>query len=135
MQLSEDINSDLPRISVSSGSSFRKCSLSYHFNKELGGIRGSAATFGTSCHSAASAISNRTLVNEEQVRKFILNEFKKNMLLYLFKIEVDPSQKVDTSGDPDEECDNFTYEDPFDHIEELHIPLGRNLAIKYWANN
>lgn len=63
-------------------------------------------------------------------------KLKKDMLLYLFKIEIDPDQKIDTSGDPDEECDDWTYEDPFDHIDELHVPVEEeNLAIKYWANN
>lgn len=79
MRLSEDINDNLPRISVSSGSAFRKCALSYRFNKELGGIRGSAAAFGTSCHTAASEISKGLLSNEEQVRTFILSEFKNNI--------------------------------------------------------
>tara|TARA_R100000951_G_scaffold19275_2_gene16094 strand:+ start:4321 stop:4716 length:396 start_codon:yes stop_codon:yes gene_type:complete len=57
------------------------------------------------------------------------------MLLYLFKIEVDEDQKVDCSGDPDEECDDFSYEDPFDHIDELHVPASKNWVLKHWANN
>jgi 8-oxo-dGTP pyrophosphatase MutT (NUDIX family) len=57
------------------------------------------------------------------------------LLLYLFKVSVDPEQCVDTSLDPDEECDDWTYEDPFDHIEELHVCASKNWALKYWANN
>jgi 8-oxo-dGTP pyrophosphatase MutT (NUDIX family) len=60
---------------------------------------------------------------------------KGDLLLYLFKIEVDYDQECDTSGDPDEECDAFTYEDPFDHIEELHVQASENWALKHWANN
>jgi mutator protein MutT len=60
-------------------------------------------------------------------------EFKKDMLFYLFKVEVNEDQEVDCSKDPDKECDNFTYEDPFDHLDELHVPAEINIAIKYWA--
>jgi 8-oxo-dGTP pyrophosphatase MutT (NUDIX family) len=67
--------------------------------------------------------------------KLVDSEIKGDMLLYLFKVEVDEDQEVDTSNDPDNECDDFTYEDPFDHIEELHVPAGDNLALKYWAHN
>lgn len=67
--------------------------------------------------------------------KLVDSEIKGDMLLYLFKVEVDPDQEVDASDDPDEECDDWTYEDPFDHIEELHVPADRNLALKYWAHN
>jgi 8-oxo-dGTP pyrophosphatase MutT (NUDIX family) len=56
-------------------------------------------------------------------------------LLYLFKIEVHEDQEVDTSGDPDKECDDFTYEDPFDHIDELHVEASRNWALDFWAHN
>ena len=57
------------------------------------------------------------------------------ILLYLFKVKVCCDQEIDTSGDPDNECDDWTYEDPFDHIEELHVPAAKNWALKYWANN
>ena len=57
------------------------------------------------------------------------------LLLYLFKVTVDPDQEVDCSEDPDEECDDWTYEDPFDHIDNLHVPAMKNWALKYWANN
>lgn len=67
--------------------------------------------------------------------KLVRAGIEDGILLYLFKIEVDPEQKVDTSGDPDEECDDFTYEDPFDHIDELHVEASKNWAIQYWANN
>ena len=33
----------------------------------------------------------------------------KNLLLYLFKIEPDPKQMIDTSDDPDEECDSWHF--------------------------
>ena len=48
---------------------------------------------------------------------------------------VDIEQEVDTSGDPDNECDDFTYEDPFDHIDELHVEPSKNWALEYWAKN
>jgi len=67
--------------------------------------------------------------------KLVKTGMKGGMLLYLFIVTVDSEQKVDCSNDPDKECDNFTYEDPFDHIHELHISPEENWAIKYWANN
>lgn len=67
--------------------------------------------------------------------KIVKAGFEDNILLYLFKVEVDPEQEVDTSGDPDNECDTFTYEDPFDHIDELHVEACKNWALKYWAEN
>lgn len=54
------------------------------------------------------------------------------LLLYLFEIKVDPDQKVDCSADPDNECDTFTYEDPFDHIDNLHVAAKKNWAVKHW---
>lgn len=67
--------------------------------------------------------------------KLVSCRMKNNMLLYVFKVEIDADQEIDTSGDPDKECDDWTYEDPFDHINELHVPADRNLALKYWAYN
>ena len=61
--------------------------------------------------------------------------FEDGLLLYLFQVEVDIEQEVDTSGDPDNECDDFTYEDPFDHIDELHVEPSKNWALEYWAKN
>jgi len=62
-------------------------------------------------------------------------KFENNMLLYLFKVEVDEEQEIDCSDDPDNEFETLNYEDPFEHIDELHVPAERNLAIKYWAEN
>jgi 8-oxo-dGTP pyrophosphatase MutT (NUDIX family) len=67
---------------------------------------------------------------EIKLRKVI---FENNILLYLFEIKIDSDQKIDTSNDPDQECNEWTYEDPFDHIHELHIPANKNLALRYWA--
>ena len=67
--------------------------------------------------------------------KMVKAGFESGVLLYLFHVEVDPEQEVDTSGDPDEECDDFTYEDPFDHIDELHVEASRNWALEYWVYN
>ena len=67
--------------------------------------------------------------------KLVDTTMKGDMLLYLFKVEVDSDQEVDTSSDPDNECDGFSYEDPFDHIDKLHVPAEENLALKYWAHN
>ena len=57
------------------------------------------------------------------------------LILYLFKVTIDPNQEVDTSKDPDMECDTWIYQDPNDVKENLHVPLEKNIALKYWANN
>lgn len=67
--------------------------------------------------------------------KLVQAGIQDNILIYLFKVEVDCDQKIDASNDPDNECDGWTYEDPFDHIEELHVPASKNWALKFWANN
>ena len=59
----------------------------------------------------------------------------KNLILYLFKVTVDPEQPVDVSGDPDQECPHWSYQNPNDIVEELHVPLEDNLALKYWMNS
>jgi 8-oxo-dGTP pyrophosphatase MutT (NUDIX family) len=65
--------------------------------------------------------------------KMIKAGFEDGLLLYLFEIKIDSEQKIDTSNDPDNECKDWTYEDPFDHIYELHIPAPKNWALKHWA--
>lgn len=67
--------------------------------------------------------------------KLVKAGFVEDMLLYLFHIEIDSEQEIDTSEDPDEECDTWAYEDPLDHADELHVPLSRNWAVKHWAEN
>lgn len=82
----------------------------------------------------ARELKEETGLDAENI-KLVKAGFKDDMLLYLFKVEVDEKQEVDTSNDPDNECNDWTYEDPFDHIEELHIPAEKNWALKYWAEN
>ena len=67
--------------------------------------------------------------------KLVQAGIQDSILIYLFKVEVDCDQKIDVSNDPDNECDDWTYEDHFDHIEELHVPASKNWALKFWANN
>ena len=56
-----------------------------------------------------------------------------SVLVYVFRISVDKDQKVDTSGDPDNEVDVWEYADPFECISKLHVPISENYAIKHWA--
>jgi len=59
----------------------------------------------------------------------------KNLILYLFKVVVDPMQEMDTSKDPDKEVDSWHYMNPNDIVDELHVPLEDNIALKYWMQN
>ena len=59
----------------------------------------------------------------------------RNLILYLFKVTVDPEQAIDVSGDPDKECETWSYQNPNDVVEELHVPIEHNIALKYWIND
>lgn len=59
----------------------------------------------------------------------------KNLILYLFKITVEPNQLIDASGDPDKECPTWSYQNPNDVVTELHVPIEENIALKYWIDN
>ena len=59
----------------------------------------------------------------------------RNLLLYLFKITVKPDQKFDFSKDPDKEFKELKYVNPNDIVEDLHVPLERNIALQYWIKN
>ena len=60
---------------------------------------------------------------------------KKKLMLYLFKVTVDPNQEIDFSKDPDEEFSHVTYMDVNNIVEELHVPVEENVALKYWINS
>lgn len=59
----------------------------------------------------------------------------KDILVYVFEMTVDSEQKVDVSGDPDKECNDWEYKDPCDVAEELHVPLEVNAVLKYWMDS
>lgn len=58
-----------------------------------------------------------------------------DIMVYGFEAKVDLDQDIDCSGDPDKECDDWEYMDPNDVCEELHVPIERNVLIKYWIDN
>ena len=58
---------------------------------------------------------------------------EQGVMLYLFKITVCPKQTIDTSGDPDKECDIFEYTDPFDVIDILHVEAKDNWVLQHWV--
>lgn len=82
----------------------------------------------------ARELKEETGLDAKEIRMVECKLLEK-MLIYLFKIQVFSGQDIDTTGDPDKECNLFSYEDPFDHIEDLHVPAERNIALKYWAEN
>lgn len=58
-----------------------------------------------------------------------------NIMIYVFEVKVDLEQEIDTSQDPDNECDSWEYVDPNDVRDELHVPIQDNILLKYWINN
>lgn len=69
--------------------------------------------------------------------KLVKVEFnkKKNLLLYLFEVQVDLDQKIEVKNDPDHEFIEAAFVDPNMVKDELTVPLKDNLAVKYWAYN
>lgn len=53
--------------------------------------------------------------------------------LHLFIVRVDPDQKADPSGDPDQECDFWEYLNPNDAVHNLHVKIEDNIVLHYWA--
>lgn len=60
---------------------------------------------------------------------------EKNLLLYLFQVTPDPKQMIDASKDPDKEVESWHFMNPNDVVEQLHVPLQHNIALKYWMKN
>lgn len=60
---------------------------------------------------------------------------EKNLLLYLFQVTPDPKQMIDASKDPDKEVESWHFMNPNDVVEQLHVPLQHNIALKYWIYN
>jgi NAD+ diphosphatase len=60
---------------------------------------------------------------------------EKKVMVYIFDVKVDLDQKIDVSGDPDEECDVWAYLDPNDILDNLHVPVEDNWGLEYWANS
>lgn len=68
----------------------------------------------------------------EMIGSFFTEE--KN-IIYCFKGKMPESYEIDTSKDPDKECDDWEFKDPNDIRDELHVPINKNFIIQYWVNN
>jgi len=91
------------------------------------------------CPVAAIAreVKEETGLNASKIElicaKFSQDRNGKDMLIYLFKVST--TGEVDTSNDPDNECDDWVFKDPIEVCNELHVPAEHNIALKYWFNN
>lgn len=72
-------------------------------------------------------------LKELKLVKIISNENKD--LIYLFEGKVPENCVFDASGDPDNECESWEYKDPNEVCEELHVPVEKNVLLKYWIEN
>lgn len=72
-------------------------------------------------------------LKELKIIKIISNENKD--LIYLFEGKLPENFELDSSKDPDLEVREWVFIDPNDVVEELHIPIERNAALKYWIEN
>lgn len=86
-------------------------------------------------HCAVREFEEETGVRLESVKllKTFLTSDKN--LIYLFEGILPEKFEFDTSNDPDKEVEEWVFIDPFDVIDELHVPIEYNEVIKYWANN
>lgn len=60
---------------------------------------------------------------------------KKKLMIYLFKVTVDPWKKADPSNDPDGEFEELDYMNPVDVVDKLHVPLEDNVLFQYYMDN
>ena len=65
--------------------------------------------------------------------KVLINKNKD--LIYMFEGKIPENCVFDTSKDPDLEVDEWSFMDPNDVKEELHVPIEENAIIKYWMDN
>ena len=87
------------------------------------------------CRGRCREFKEETGVSLESIN--LINTFftSDTNLIYMFEGKMPKDYKIDTSNDPDKECDDWEFIDPFSAIEELHVPAGQNEILKYWANN
>lgn len=85
--------------------------------------------------AAARELKEETGLDAKEIKMVRCGINDQGLMLYLFEVKVDKDQEVDCSKDPDQECDDFTYEDPFDHIDVLHVEAKDNWALKHWAKS
>lgn len=100
-------------------------------------LPGGHAEFGEDIHeSMIRELKEETGLDSKNMKLVLVRKDPiSGKLIYLFRVEVDSEQQIDVSGDPDSECPGWHYEDPLNHIDNLHVPIHRNLAVEYWANN
>ena len=53
-------------------------------------------------------------------------------LIYIFKVKIDPNQKIDVSKDPDKEFEDGSLQflDPNTILDNLHVPVDKNLVLQ-----
>lgn len=56
-----------------------------------------------------------------------------HLIIYLYEVKYSGTQ--DTGNDPDKECDSWEYVDPNTVVDKLHVPMERNVALKYYIDN
>ena len=85
-------------------------------------------------HCAAREFKEETGVEVKSL-KIAKAFFKDSALIYLFEGEICEDPEFDSSKDPDLEVDEWEFVDPFEVIDELHVPVEENEIIKLWANH
>jgi 8-oxo-dGTP pyrophosphatase MutT (NUDIX family) len=84
---------------------------------------------------ACRELKEETGLEAKDVKLIAVEKTPKNTIIYCFKVTLHDDQKIDTSNDPDNECEDWEYLDPNEIKEELHVPIQYNVALKCWINS
>ena len=56
----------------------------------------------------------------------------KKILVYVFEVEINRDQEIDTSQDPDQECEEWMFLNPSIIEDELHVKRPHNVLLDVW---
>jgi 8-oxo-dGTP pyrophosphatase MutT (NUDIX family) len=89
---------------------------------------------GEDAHLAmAREIKEETGLDTKEMKLVHCGMNRRGNLIYLFLCRV--TGKIDTSQDPDEECSDWSFENPFAKLSELHVPLEDNHAVAWYSQH
>ncbi len=86
-------------------------------------------------HCAAREFLEETGISIGSLKLLEVSFTEDKNLIYLFQGFFTEELDISTTSDPDKEVTLWEWVEPYDIKDELHIPLDKNILIKYWVNN